>query len=62
MPGAGSFGLKLIGWWCYEGFSRIEDSIGREKQIKGGSRRNKMLILNTFNPEWKDLFEEVMEH
>ena len=48
MPGAGSFGLKLIGWWYYEGFNRIEDAIGREEQIKGGSRKNKMQIINTF--------------
>ena len=48
---------KLI---YYEGFHRIEEAIGRKKQIKGGSRKNKMEIINTFNPAWKDLFEDVM--
>lgn len=45
----------------YEGFHRIEDAIGREKQIKGGSRKSKIDIVNAFNPKWKDLYEEVME-
>ena len=49
---------KLI---YYEGFQRTGDAIGREKQIKGGPRMNKMGIINTFNPEWNDLFEEVLE-
>ena len=49
---------KLI---YYEKFHRIEEAIGREKQIKGGSRKNKMEIINAFNPEWKDLYEEVMQ-
>ena len=49
---------KLI---YHEGFKRIEEAIGREKQIKGGSRKNKIEIINAFNPEWKDLYEEVME-
>ncbi len=43
----------------YEGFHRIEEAIGREKQIKGGSRSQKIEIINGFNPEWKDLYEEV---
>ena len=47
---------KLI---YYEGFHRIEEAIGREKQIKGGSRSQKIEIINGFNPEWKDLYEEV---
>ena len=45
----------------YEGFHRIEDAIGREKQIKGGSRKNKIEIINVFNPLWKDLYDEVMD-
>ena len=49
---------KLI---YYEGFHWIEEAIGREKQIKGGSRKKKMEIINILNPEWKDLFDEVME-
>jgi putative endonuclease len=45
----------------YEGFHRIEDAISREKQIKGGSRKKKLEIINSINPEWKELYEEVSE-
>lgn len=43
----------------YEVFSDIRDAIVREKQIKGGSRKKKIDIINTMNPEWRDLYEEV---
>jgi putative endonuclease len=42
----------------YEQFSDIEDAISREKQIKGGSREKKIVLINNMNPEWKDLSVE----
>jgi putative endonuclease len=45
----------------YEGFHRIEEAIAREKQIKAGSRQKKIDLINSQNPEWNDLYEEVME-
>jgi putative endonuclease len=45
----------------FEGFHRIEEAIGREKQIKGGSRKNKIDIITALNPEWKELYDEVEE-
>ena len=45
----------------YEVFSAIEEAIAREKQIKGGSRKKKDVLINALNPEWKDLYEEVMQ-
>ena len=44
----------------FEGFHRIEDAIAREKQIKGGSRKKKEDLINSINPKWKDLYEEVL--
>jgi len=41
----------------FEEFSDIEDAIAREKQIKGGSRKKKIELINGVNPEWKDLLE-----
>ena len=41
----------------FEGFNRIEDAIAREKQIKGGSRRKKIELINSLNPEWNDLID-----
>ena len=47
---------KLI----YYGASReIESAIAREKQIKGGSRAKKIRLIETINPEWKDLYDEM---
>jgi putative endonuclease len=34
-------------------------AIAREKQIKSGSRRKKLHLINTFNPEWRDLGDEL---
>ena len=39
----------------YETFSDIRDAIAREKQIKGGSRKDKINLIIKLNPGWKDL-------
>ncbi len=39
----------------YETFNNIYDAIVREKQIKGGSRKKKIALINKLNPSWKDL-------
>ena len=36
----------------------INLAIVREKQIKAGSRKKKIELIESINPEWKDLFEE----
>ena len=43
----------------YESFYSIEEAIAREKQIKAGSRTSKEKLINSMNPTWKDLFEEI---
>ena len=48
---------KLV--W-YEGFANIEDAILREKQIKGGCRADKEALINSMNPEWNDLSEQII--
>jgi putative endonuclease len=42
----------------YEEYATMEEAIAREKQIKGGSRQKKIDLINSKNPEWKDLYEE----
>jgi putative endonuclease len=37
----------------------ISIAIMRDKEIKGGSRKNKIELINRINPEWNDLFEEI---
>ncbi len=41
-----------------ETFNNINDAIAREKQIKGGSRKKKIDLIDSVNPLWKNLFEE----
>jgi len=36
----------------------VNAALSREKQIKAGSRKKKVELINTMNPEWKDLFKE----
>ncbi len=43
----------------YETFDAIEDVIKREKQIKGGSRKKKIELINLINPGFKDLYYEI---
>lgn len=40
----------------YEIFNTAYDAIDREKQIKAGSRKKKLDIVNSVNPKWKDLY------
>jgi putative endonuclease len=43
----------------YEIFDNMEYAIIREKQIKAGSRQKKTDLINSLNPEWKDLYETL---
>ena len=40
----------------FETFDKPESAIKREKQIKAGSRKKKIELINKFNPEWKELY------
>jgi len=42
----------------YEEHETMPEAIAREKQIKGGSRQKKIDLINSKNPEWKDLYDE----
>ncbi len=42
----------------YEAGADISMAIAREKQIKGGSRKKKIDLINSINPDWEDLFEK----
>ena len=43
----------------YENFSTIYEAIDREKQLKTWRREKKDALINSLNPEWKDLWEEI---
>ena len=42
-----------------EWFQDARHAITREKQIKGGSRADKVALIERANPEWKDLAVEM---
>ena len=47
---------KLV--W-YQEFVSIVDARAREKQIKAGSRRKKIQLIEEMNPTWRDLTDEL---
>jgi len=52
------YGCKMLVW--YELQSTMLDAITREKQIKGGSRKKKLALIEAANPTWRDLFDIVI--
>lgn len=48
---------KLI---YFEDYEDINQAIDREKQIKGWLRRKKIELIEEFNPEYKDLYNEIL--
>ena len=53
----GMYGVDKLGY--YEVFESIEMAIEREKQIKGGSRKKKIELIEKKNPHWVDLTPEM---
>ena len=43
----------------YEATESVESALAREKQIKAGSRQKKIDLINSINPEWRDLYKEL---
>ncbi|HET8887237.1 MAG TPA: GIY-YIG nuclease family protein [Salinimicrobium sp.] len=43
----------------FEHYGDIETAISREKQMKGWSRNKKETLVNTTNPNWRFLNEEI---
>jgi putative endonuclease len=42
----------------YQFYPSIMEAILEEKRIKGGSRKQKMELINSINPNWEDLWEK----
>ena len=42
----------------FEEYPTAVDAITREKQIKGGSRKKKLALIEKDNPQWKDLSKD----
>jgi predicted GIY-YIG superfamily endonuclease len=58
VPGfAKRYGCKLLVW--YEVHDSMVAAITREKQIKGGSRKKKLELIEGINPDWRDLYDDL---
>jgi putative endonuclease len=51
------YGCKTLVY--YEFYARIDAAIAREKQLKAGSRKNKLKLINEMNPAWVDLYDRT---
>jgi putative endonuclease len=51
------YGCKMLVY--FEHYDSIQDAIAREKQIKAGSRRKKLALIEAINPAWRDLHEDL---
>ncbi len=52
------YGCRLLVY--YEIHESMEYAIMREKQIKAGSRKNKIQLIQALNPDWDDLYECII--
>ena len=44
----------------FEFHERMEDAIPREKQVKKWNRAWKLRLIERVNPEWRDLYEDLV--
>ena len=44
----------------YELYADMLSAIAREKQIKAGSRKKKLALIEAINPRWLDLYETLI--
>jgi len=52
------YGVKKLVY--YEGHEGMEEAMNREKELKKWNRQWKMRLVDHFNPEWKDLWGDLV--
>jgi putative endonuclease len=52
------YGVHMLVW--FEEYGDIRDAILREKQIKKWLRAWKIELIERMNPDWTDLFEQIV--
>ncbi len=53
------YGIKMLVY--YEQTELVLSAIAREKQLKRWKREWKIRLIESMNPEWKDLYEELVK-
>ena len=52
------YAINLLVW--YEVHETMESAISREKAIKEWKRLWKLRLIEEMNPEWKDLYDQIV--
>ncbi|MFB3100833.1 MAG: GIY-YIG nuclease family protein [Gammaproteobacteria bacterium] len=52
------YGIHLLVW--YEVHETMGSAIQKEKALKKWQRKWKMDLIESFNPEWKDLYKTIV--
>jgi len=52
------YGVHILVW--HELHSNMESAITREKAIKEWKRRWKLELIEEMNPDWRDLYDELL--
>ncbi len=55
---AAKYGCKTLVW--SEFHDSMPDAIAREKQIKAGSRKDKLVLIEKSNLTWRDLSSDLL--
>jgi putative endonuclease len=53
------YGVKMLVY--YEEHATVEAAIRREKNIKHWSREWKIDLILSMNPDWRDLYDEIVQ-
>ena len=53
-----TYGVKMLVY--YEQTELVLSAIAREKQLKRWKREWKIRLIESMNPEWKDLYEDLI--
>ena len=52
------YGVKMLVW--FEQHDTMESAIAREKAMKKWHRQWKINLIETHNPEWRDLWDDII--
>jgi len=52
------YGIHTLVW--FEMHATMESAIGREKAIKEWQRAWKLALIESVNPEWQNLYEDII--
>ena len=52
------YGVHTLVW--FERHETMPGAIAREKQLKAGSRKRKIALIEQLNPHWQDLYDKIL--